>query len=410
MHIYTVFAAIILLVTLITYINQQTIQLQTTIAIMLSSSLLAFGIIIGGQLGWLHLNIDAIQLVQNLDFNHLLLKGMLSFLLFAGALHVNVHDLRYHKWEITVLAGFSTIASCLLVGAACYWLSAALHVPIPWLYCFLFGALISPTDPIAVLATFKKLEAPKNLYAIVAGESLFNDGVGVVLFLTIYHLIVTGQVTTGETLLLFAQQTGGGIIYGSVLGVAVKYLLDRCTDYHVKILLTLSVVSAGYLLAFQWDISGPLAMVMAGLIIGHHPDHNAPTHPVLFQFWEIIDELLNAVLFCLIGIELITLSFADHTWLIAILSIPMVLIIRTITIWCPMAWFKRHRRYCPLINTLLVWGGLRGGLAIALALGMPRSPHNQTILAMTFAVVFFSIAIQGLTTPKLVMRSKTKPS
>lgn len=405
MHLYLFFSIVILIVTIITYINHHTLRLQTTIAIMLASSLLVLGLMGAKEMGWLMLSPRMIHWVQQLDFHDILINGMLGFLLFAGALHINVHDLRHHKWEVAVLASLSTIASCCLVGWASHTLLGFWAIDVPWLYCFLFGALISPTDPIAVLATFKRLNAPANVYAIVAGESLFNDGVGVVLFATIYHLIDTGHVSASATIGLFIEQAGGGIVYGAILGLIVHTMLQRINDIHLKILLTLSIVSSGYLLAFYCNISGPLAMVMAGLIIGHNPKNDNP-HPVLFQFWEIIDELLNAILFFLVGLELIATDVQARTWAIALCTIPVILAIRALTVWLPMSGFKNWRTYCPYINSILIWGGLRGGLAIALALGVPHGPYNDLLTTMTFAVVFFSVVAQGLSTPLLVRLSK----
>lgn len=408
MNLYSVFSVIILLTACVAYFNHLYIKLQTTIAIMIGSGILALCLIIGGRMHIIPLDASMLQPIRDLDFHTLLMKGMLSFLLFAGAMSVDVHHLRRYKWEVMVLASISTIASCFLIGGVFYTLLNYLGIPMRFLYCLLFGALISPTDPIAVLATFKKLKAPDNLHAIVAGESLFNDGVGVVLFLTIYHLIFAGQVTPTDTLLLFTQQTLGGIAYGSVLGFLCRRMLRPVQDHNVKILITLALVTAGYLLAFSFDISGPLAMVMAGLIIGHHGDHQQYMHPKLYDFWEIIDELLNAVLFFLIGVELIMVNISQKALMVSLLAIPLVLIIRAITVAVPMQWFKRRRSYAPYINTLLTWGGLRGGLAIALAVAIPKGPDSDLILSMTFAVVIFAIVVQGLSTGKLVNISKQR--
>jgi monovalent cation:H+ antiporter, CPA1 family len=406
MTLYTIFSIIILLTALVAYVNHLYIKLQSTIAIMIASSVLALCLIISGRLQLISFNEAMLAPIRDLDFHTLLMKGMLSFLLFAGAMSVNVHELRRYKWEVVTLASVSTITSCFLIGGLFYALLNAIQLPISFLHCLLFGALISPTDPIAVLATFKKLKAPKNLHAIVAGESLFNDGVGVVLFLTIYHLIYAGDVTTGETFVLFIQQTFGGIAYGAALGMLCRHLLRPVHDHNVKILLTLALVTAAYLLAFSLDISGPLAMVMAGLIIGHHSKKREYAHPKLYEFWEIIDELLNAVLFFLIGVELVMVHISLREFAAALLAIPLVLIIRGITVSLPMQCFKRRKQYAPYINSLLTWGGLRGGLAIALAVSIPKGPASDLILSMTFAVVIFAIVVQGLSTAKLVNMSK----
>lgn len=408
MTLYTIFAAIILLTASVAYVNHLYIKLQNTIAIMIASSLMALCLIIGGRLHFINIDTSMMHSVRDLDFHTILMKGMLSFLLFAGAMSVNVNELRRHLLEVTTLASVSTIASCFMIGGVFYVVLNQLGLHMGFLYCLLFGALISPTDPIAVLATFKKLKAPDDLHTIVAGESLFNDGVGVVLFVTIYHLIFAGQVTAEDTLRLFAQQAFGGIIYGSLLGYVCRRLMQPVRDHNVKILMTLALVTAGYLLAFSFNISGPLAMVMAGLIIGQHGKHETHMHPKLYDFWEIIDEILNAVLFFLIGVELITVHISPKALIASLLAIPLVLVIRAITVSIPMYFFKRHRTYAPMISTLLTWGGLRGGLAIALAVAIPKGDDSNLILSMTFAVVIFAIVVQGLSTSKLVKICKQR--
>lgn len=405
MPLYHMFCAIVLLVTLVCYANHRWFKLQNTIPIMIAGCLAAFMLMFAGQMHWLPEHFDITPSVRHLDFHDLLINGLLSYLLFAGALNLDIHTLRQCKWEVAVLALVSTLISCVLIALGMFYVLQWLGLAIHFLHCLLFGALISPTDPIAVLATFKKLNAPKKLHAMVAGESLYNDGVGVVMFITFYHLSFSGHADISSTLLLFSQQTLGGILYGAIIGFGAQWLLSPVKDYHVEILMTLSLVTAGYLLAFSLNISGPLAMVTAGLILGQQHDGHQKS-PMLFQFWDILDELLNAMLFFMIGIELLNINIASHKLTASLLAVVVVLMARAISVAIPMTFFKRYKSYCPWVNTLLIWGGLRGGLAIALAMALPRSPSSDLILTLTFAVVAFAVIVQGLTTPWLVKRSK----
>jgi len=409
MNIYTLVSALMTLAVIIAYINHRFIRMQPTIAIMSGSLLLSLLLIIVGQFGFKPLEIQIATLLNKIDFHELLINGMLSFLLFAGALTVDLNALKEQKWETGILASVSTIVSALLVGVLTYYLLGMLGVHMKLTYCLLFGALISPTDPIAVLATFKQLGAPKKLEVTVAGESLFNDGVGIVLFLSLYQVVFSGEpVTFGAVVELFFQQAVGGIGYGVILGVLALFLIKPIDDYKIEILITLAVVTGGYALAMALGISGPLAMVVAGIIIGNRgKDYSttARTHKRIDDFWELIDEILNALLFLLIGFELLVIKTNSITLIVGILAIPLVLAVRYLTVALPISFFKRKRNYPPYFTSILVWGGLRGGLGVALALSLPASPHRNIILAMTYGVVLFAIIVQGSTVKRLVARS-----
>lgn len=410
MTIYTLLASIISVAILIGYINHRFVGMQTTIAIMSSALLLSLVILISGHLGFHDLAIQVESTLGKINFHNLLMNGMLSFLLFAGALNVDINQLKNQKWEIGVLAILSTIVSTLLVGVLTYYLLLFLNLSVPLIYCFMFGALISPTDPIAVLATFKKLGAPSQLNVTVAGESLFNDGVGIVLFLTFYHLASTGTQPTIENVsLLFLQQAIGGIIYGAVIGLIAYFLIKPINDSKIEILITLAVVTGGYALAQGLGLSGPLAMVVAGIFIGNRGRNfsmSEETRISLDTFWELVDEVLNALLFSLIGLELLRITYTHDTIYASLIAIPLVLLVRCITVATPMWFFKRRRKYTPYFTSILIWGGLRGGLGVALALALPPSPHRSLILAMTYAVVMFSVIVQGLSVKPLVQLSK----
>jgi len=409
--IYTLLSFILTSAVGVAYINHRYIHLQPTIAIMLSSLLLSLGLIIAGQFGYYtHLQQQVAALLAKMDFYHLLMNGMLSFLLFAGALNVNLNDLKERRWEIFTLATFSTLASTLLIGFLAYYLLNALHIPINFIYCLLFGALISPTDPIAVLAMCKEVKAPRKLEVSIAGESLFNDGVGIVLFLTLYQIAFTQTTTTWEGIsMLFLQEACGGILYGFGLGLVGYWLIKSIDDHKLEILITLSLATGGYALAQSIGVSGPLAMVIAGILIGNQGKQfsmSAKTQANLDNFWELVDEILNALLFFLIGFELLVIKITSQELVAASLAIPLVLLVRFLTVAAPLSLFKLKQPYAPHSIKILTWGGLRGGLAVALALALPPSAYRNLILAMTYGVVIFSIAIQGTTIKPLIRLSK----
>jgi CPA1 family monovalent cation:H+ antiporter len=393
----------------IAYVNQRYIRMPTTIAIMLSALLLSLGFLGLDAMGYHPMRQKAAEFLSVINFHDLLINGMLSFLLFAGALNIDINELRNQKWEIGILATAGTIASTLLVGISSYYLLHVLGFQIPFAYTMLFGALISPTDPIAVLSIFKRMKAPRKLSIKVEAESLFNDGVGIVIFLSIYQLIFTHTPITFASLsILFLKQAAGGIIFGTGLGLLAYWLMKPIDDHKVEILLTLAVATGGYTFAQMLGISGPLAMVAAGLLIGNHGRNfsmSISTKRNLDTFWELIDEILNAVLFLLIGLELVLI---DATWkeiTAAIVAVPLVLSIRYITVGTPISILKLRRKYVPHAINIMTWGGLRGGLAVALALSIPAGEYRHLILVMTYAIVLFSVLVQGLTVKHLIKLS-----
>lgn len=410
MELYALFCFIVLFAVVIHYLNERFLKIQDTIAITLGAVVVSVVFLILHRYDHFDAQNHIAQLLMSLDFKDLLLNGMLGFLLFGGALTVDLKALLKFKWEIGTLSTLSTIASTLLVGYALFYCLPLIGLSLPLLPCLLFGALISPTDPIAVLATLKEIKAPEDLSIKVAGESLFNDGVGLVIFVTLYSLTFSGKTPTIDgTIMLFLREAIGGIVYGLLLGFLAYWIIKPIRDAKLEILITLCMASAGYVFAQHVGISGPLAMVVAGLIVG-----NIVRHKVLSEdgqshldtVWEVIDELLNAVLFLLIGLELIVLHIQEGYILAGICAIPLVLIIRFITVAFPMSCFKIHRHYVPHVINILTWGGLRGGLALAMALSLPSGKTRDLILVLTYAVVLFAIVVQGLSSKSLVRLSK----
>ncbi len=405
MSAYTLASIILTLAVGIAYINHRYIKMQSTIAIMAGSLLISLILIILQHSGFPSIADRSKNLLIAINFHNILINGMLSFLLFAGALSIDFSNLKSRQWEIGILASLSTIASVLLIATSIYYLLPLLGITLPYLYCLLFGALISPTDPIAVLATFKQIGAPKNLEVCVAGESLFNDGVGIVIFLTIYQLTFQGtSITFQKVSLLFLEQAVGGIVYGALLGTIAHRLIKNIKEAKMMILITLATVTGGYTLALALHISGPLAMVVAGILIGNKVRSNLTQqepNKSLSIFWEIIDELLNAMLFLLIGFELLNINIDRIQFAAIVLTIPLVLLIRLITVAIPMKLIQIRKVHEPYTISMLVWGGLRGGLAVALALALPQTPYRELILQITYGVVVFAIIVQGLTIKSL---------
>lgn len=388
------------------FLNYRYIKLPSTIGLMIIALVSSLGLLVLGKLGLGAVEEQAHHLLNSIDFNETLIHGMLSFLLFAGSLHINLDDLAKQKWVISSLATVGILVSTFLIGGVSYVIFGLLGIPLDFIYCLLFGALISPTDPIAVLGILKSAQAPKSLEIKIAGESLFNDGVAVVVFIVLLG-IASGahEVTASGIMLLFLQEAVGGIIFGLAIGWLVYQLLKRVDDYLVEILLTLALVMGGYALATALHVSGPIAVVVAGLLIGNHGRLLAmseATRMHLDTFWELVDEILNAVLFVLIGLEVLILPFTQNVLLAAIVMIPMILIARFISVGIPISLLKLRRSFSPGAIKILTWGGLRGGISVALALSLPAGETRDIILAITYAVVIFSIIIQGLTLGRLV--------
>lgn len=401
---YTLIASFMTLSIVLSYLNLRYFRMPMTIAVMFSALVLSICLILLEHTGIGRLEQQAIQLIGKIDFHDFLINGILGFLLFAGGLAIDLRDLRNKKWEIGILASVSTCLSTFIIGGILYVLLPKLGIEIPFIYALLFGALISPTDPIAVLALFKSLKLSNESRLLLEGESLFNDGIGIVIFLTVYQVAFHGvSPTIFAVSLLFIEQTVGGLLYGFLLGICIIRLMKPVKDFHMLVLLTLGVVTGGYVLGNAIGISGPLAMVMAGIVIGNASKRHG-LYDELTQFWGIIDEVLNAFLFLLMGFELLMLKMGWLDLLVSIFVIAIVLTTRFSTVAIPLAFMKRKRtRYWPMVS-VLTWGGLRGGLAVALALSLPEGPYRNLILTMTYNVVIFAVLVQGMTVKLLIRR------
>ena len=350
------------------------------------------------------------RLLSEIDFSTTLLNGVLSFMLFAGGLQVNIIELRKQRLVVGVLATVGVILSTWIIGIMTYYLCQAAGFAIPMIYCFLFGALISPTDPIAVLAILKRVAAPKSLEMKIAGESLFNDGVSIVMFLMLLGIVNGSQdhINMLEAFLEFIRQAFGGILVGLALGFILSYLIRPVSNGEVAILLTLSLVTGGYMLSDSLiQVSGPIVMVVAGLYLGNFMSQNIMPDNTIRQingFWRIIDEIFNSILFVLIGLELLQIRLNLENIIYVLWVIPITLFSRLISVGLPIIILNRFKEFSPRLTLLLTWGGLRGGVCIALALALPASKERDVILTMTYAVVLFSILVQGLTFKGMVKR------
>ncbi|KOE88957.1 sodium:proton antiporter [Vibrio alginolyticus] len=404
---------------MIAFLNSKIGKMQTTIAITAGSMMLSLLILIAGQNDWFHLTEIAIDTVNSINFENFLLKGILGFLLFAGGLGIKLPNLKDQKWEITVLALGATLFSTFFIGFGLYGFCQLIGIQFDLVYCLLFGALISPTDPIAVLAIVKKLDAPKRISTQIEGESLFNDGFGLVIFVTIFTIAFgTETPTVGSVTMLFAQEAMGGIIYGLALGLLFHYLISATNDHSMELLLTIGIPTAGYVFADVIHVSGPLAMVVSGIMIGNWTrfiGFSKESEEHLDHFWELVDEFLNGVLFLLIGMSMLLFQFHEEDWMLMAFSVPLVLCARYLSVFLSYIGFKRYRSYNPWSIKILTWGGLRGGLALAMALSIPSGilvipdkliDVKELILVMTYAVVVFSILIQGSTITPLIEKAK----
>ncbi len=411
MTLFQIFALLITLTALFSLVNHHYFKLPPTIGVMLIALLVSLLFIAIGQFAP-GVQEFAVDLTQRINFDDTLMQGMLSFLLFAGALHINLSDLRDQKVIIATLAVAGVVISMFVFGTLIYhalgW--AGLHLSYKW--CLLFGALISPTDPIAVIGILKQANVPKSLEVQIAGESLFNDGIGVVAFIVMSEIVLGGeQVSVAHIGQLFLEEAVGGAAFGFVIGWIAYRMLKSVDNYQVEVMLTLALATGGYALASAIGVSGPIAVVVAGLFTGNHGRQFAMsdnTRKNVDSFWNIIDEILNTLLFVLIGLEILVLTFSRSLLLAGLLAIPAILLARWISVIVPLRLVGRKHEFLPGTARIMAWGGLRGGISVALALSLPVGPQREIVLAITYIIVVFSILVQGLSLERVV-RALVKP-
>ena len=406
---YFVIASILVLISAVFgYINVRFLKLPNTIGLMLITIIFTLAVLALSYFDDTLLDAERF-IIRQIDFKTVLLDVMLSFLLFAGALHTNFEQLKVQRWPVLVFATLGVLLSTFLVGIAMFYTLQLIGLDVQFIYCLLFGALISPTDPIAVLGILKKANVPKKLETKIVGESLFNDGVGVVIFLTIYQIAKGGSdisfISVSE---LFLVEVVGGILLGLLIGWVTYKLMKSINDYDIEVIITIAAVMGGTMLAQYFHLSAPLAMVTAGLIVGTDTVRNSSMSEVTEQyvdkFWELIDILLNTVLFVMIGMEMLVLTF-NSTYIIAgLIVIPTLLIARYVSLLLPIKLYEKKLDFVPKTNMIMTWGGLRGGISIALALSLTQVMERELFLVITYIIVVFSILVQGLTVGKLIKK------
>jgi CPA1 family monovalent cation:H+ antiporter len=408
---YQIISILVLLAAVFAYVNDRWIKWPPTIGIMVLALFSSILIVILGYLVPVF-SVQVLHIVSNIDFGQVLMKIMLSFLLFAGAIHIDAVKLRKEFWPVMTLATVGVFISAFLISAMSYYLFEVFQLPIPYIHCLLLGALISPTDPIAVMAILKKAGIPRSLELKIMGESLFNDGVGVVVFLTILEVASNGNgnFSPAGTILLFLKEAGGGLLFGALMGYVACFLLKSIDNYRVEVLITLAIVMCGYTLADQLHLSAPLAIIVTGIMVGTKGRTvalSATSWDYLGKFWDLIDEIFNAILFLLIGLQMLVIKIHSTIMIIGCVMILVVLLARWFSVSLPVAVLRIKIKFEKNAVTILTWGGLRGGLSVAMALSLPPNMHRNELVLITYIIVIFSIIVQGLTIGKVASRLKT---
>jgi len=411
MELYYSFSVLIVLASLFAYINHRILKLPSAIGIMVIAIVVSVTLVASGDSFLPKTTTHLTELINNFDFTEVLMGAMLNFLLFAGGIHINIKDLKEQFGPVVMFSTVGVIISTFAVGFGVYYLLPLVGIQMPLIYCIVFGALISPTDPVAVLSILKQANVSKSLETKVAGESLFNDGMAVVVFTVVLQLAIGTEVDLNvENIgLLLLREAGGGLLLGVLLGLSASRAMRMVDDYIISVLITLSVVMGGYLIAHEMHISAPLAMVAAGLFMGNFSESfkmKSETQDYLIKFWELIDEIMNAVLFLFIGFELLLIKDLNEYLIAGGICILIVLLARWIAIFVPTKFMAFKYRFSPQTVKVLVWGGIRGGVSIALALSIPQNEYNKIIISITYCVVVFSIVVQGLTIAKVANPKK----
>ena len=408
MELYSTFSLLLVAAAAFAYLNHRFLHMPPAIGLMVLTLLSSLGLVGLGRLG-VPAVLQVVEAVRTIDFHSVLMQYMLSFLLFAGAMQLDTRSLGQQRVPVLLLATLGTLISTLMVACGLYLVLPLFGLPLNFIYCLLFGSLISPTDPVAVLGILTKAGLPKALETNIVGESLFNDGVGVVLFATVLSVAGTGTeiVDAGQVLVLLLQEGVGGLVLGAALGYGVYWLLHNVDDYRVEVLLTLALVMGGSVLAARLHTSGPLAMVVAGLIVGGEgrAAMSEVTEDYVDKFWELVDGVLNALLFALMGLEILVLHINLPYVAAGLATVALVLVARLVSVSIPLSFLRtRANEFSSFNVTVLVWGGLRGGISVALALSLPPTMPRELLVGITYVVVVFSILGQGLTIGPLAAR------
>jgi len=409
MGLFVILTLLVIVSAFYSYINARFIKLPGTIGIVSIAIIVSVITIFIDKInpGAAHY---LTSLAKNINFSSTVLNIMLGFLLFAGSFNLNAKRLKKEMFPVLVLSTLGVLLSATVFGFLFYWVTILFNVQIPLIYCFLFGALISPTDPVAVAAVIKGSKLPQNLETIISGESLFNDGVGLVLFITIIEITETGtdHINFAKTAILFVREVFGGITLGIVMGYVAFRLMKSITDFQTIVLVSLALVMGISVLAADLHLSIPLAVVSAGLFAGNQSinfDSSEHSHQALEKFWQLIDEMLNTILFVMIGLQMVDLPYLDHYWVTGAIAIVIILIARWLSIMLPLTFLRRSLNINYSSINILTWAGLRGGISIALALSLPFTPYKHIILSGSYFIVIFSIIVQGLTLNKVINAS-----
>nr|WP_295874923.1 sodium:proton antiporter [uncultured Chitinophaga sp.] len=411
MNTFTIITALITISALISYINNRFIKLPGTIGVIVVSLLLSLLILFTGKIfpdAYAFIK----ELTSSIDFTQTLLDIMLGFLLFASALQFDFQKLKEQRYPVLILSTVGVIGSTFIFGYLLYWATGMLNIELPLLYCLLFGALISPTDPVAVMSVLKKSKVPSSLETIIGGESLLNDGTGILLFVILKELAASADahVSFSHTVALFSQEVFGGILLGVISGLVAYRTMKRVDDFQIIVMVSLSMVMVISVAGAMLHVSIPLAAVSAGLILGNTSLGTKQSEDMQRYFhnvWHLIDELLNTILFVMIGLQIVLMPFLKNYWLTGLFAVAFVLIARAMSIYLPSLLLKKSLKTTYKGITILVWAGLRGGISVALAMSLPESPYKEIILSGSYFVVLFSIIVQGLTLKRVVNRMVT---
>jgi monovalent cation:H+ antiporter, CPA1 family len=411
MELFLLFSILITITAVFSYINIRTVKLPSAIALMLMGTFAAITVIIvGGVSPSFSQHIK--EGVLLIDFSEFLLGILLSFLLFAGSLHVHLPDLKSQAKAVFGFATLGTLISTFVMGMALYWLLPYVDLAVPLIYCLIFGALISPTDPIAVMSILGKSNLPKSIQTTITGESLFNDGIGVVIFATLLQVSVRGidNVSGMDITLLFIREAIGGLVIGFVIGFIGYRMMKQIDHFQTEILISLAIVMGGYSLCHFLHVSGPLAMVVAGMLtgnIGRRKAMSDQTRDYLEKFWQVIDESLNAILFLLMGLEIVTISVQLNYLIVGIASAILLLGVRYLSLLIPSFVFFLRKDIDGKALNIMTWGGLRGGISLALVLSLPQSEYKSVLVSITFVIVLFSVLAQGLTIEQFIKKYRS---